>query len=63
MLLGLQQQLLVQLESIELAIIKAESEERIAKLASQQAHVLRLLSSGGKVGNDNNNNTNNPDRN
>jgi hypothetical protein len=43
-LLNLQQQLLLQLEKVELSIVKAESEDRIARLACQQAQVIRLLS-------------------
>mmetsp|Transcript_19307 Transcript_19307/g.31087 ORF Transcript_19307/g.31087 Transcript_19307/m.31087 type:complete len:204 (-) Transcript_19307:1181-1792(-) len=43
-LLGLQQQLLLELEGIEVSIVKAESEERIARLSSQQAYVTRLMS-------------------
>lgn len=43
LLLSLQQQLLVQLENLEQSIIKSESEERMARLAFQQAEVTRLL--------------------
>jgi hypothetical protein len=45
MLLSLQMQLLLQLEKLNEDILRAESEERLAKLASQQAHVMRLLRS------------------
>jgi hypothetical protein len=42
MLLSLQMQLLLQLEKLNTAILSVESEERLAKLACQQAQVTRL---------------------
>ncbi|KAG7350457.1 hypothetical protein IV203_009817 [Nitzschia inconspicua] len=42
-LLGVQQQLLIQMEEIEHAIIVAEHEERLARVSSQQAHLMTLL--------------------
>jgi hypothetical protein len=42
-LLGIQQQLLVQMEEIEHSIIQAEHEERAARVASQRAHILNLM--------------------
>jgi hypothetical protein len=47
MLLSLQMQLTVQLEELKKAISTAETEERLATLALQQAKVTRLLQSGG----------------
>lgn len=43
MLTSLQMQLLVQLDKLKASIAAAESEERMANLALQQAQVLRLL--------------------
>jgi hypothetical protein len=42
-LLAMQQQLLGELEGIEHAMIKAKMEERISLVASQQAHIMGLL--------------------
>jgi len=43
MLLSLEMQLMLQLEKLDAAILKSESEERLAKLAYQQALVSRLM--------------------
>ena len=43
MLISLQMQLLVQLEKLKSAIEQSESEDRLARLASQQAKVVRLM--------------------
>jgi hypothetical protein len=47
MLLSLQMQLLLQMEKLDSAILSAESEECISKIALQQALVMRLLRSAG----------------
>jgi hypothetical protein len=46
-LISLQMQLLLQLEKLKSSIEKAESEERLARLASQQAKLIRLLRKKG----------------
>lgn len=43
MVTGLQMQLLLQLDELNASIASAESEERMAKLAMQQAHAIRLM--------------------
>lgn len=43
MLTGLQMQLMVQLDKLNASIASAQSEERIAKLAMQQAETIRLI--------------------
>lgn len=45
-MLGMQQQLLGELEEVEHAIIKAKMKERSLLVASQQAHVTELLTRG-----------------
>ncbi len=49
-LLMLQQQFILELENLEQSIIKVESEERIARLAIQQAQVIRLMQNKGEAG-------------
>jgi hypothetical protein len=48
-LLGIQQKLLTQMEEAEHAIIRSEHEERIARVASQQAYVMNLLDKAGNA--------------
>jgi hypothetical protein len=43
MLMNLQMQLLLQLDKLNASIASAESDERIAKIAFQQAQVIRLI--------------------
>lgn len=47
-LLRQQQKLILELESLEQSIIKSESEERIARLAIQQAQIIRLMQINGE---------------
>jgi hypothetical protein len=47
MLLSLQMQLLLQMEKLDSVVLAAESEERLSKIALQQAHVMRLRRSAG----------------
>jgi hypothetical protein len=46
-LLSSQMQLLLQMEKLDSAILAAESEERLSKIARQQAQAMRLRSSAG----------------
>jgi hypothetical protein len=47
MLLSLQMQLVLQMEKLDSVILAAECEERLSKIALQQAQVMRLRRSGG----------------
>jgi hypothetical protein len=42
-LLGIQEKLLTQMEEVEHSIVRVEHEERIARVTSQQAHIVNLL--------------------